>query len=145
MPGIAWFHFFAWRPNIRGGRIGSARWRISSACSCCRYCDPMPTTLPLLWFNPTYILHSTCLKKYLCWFGQKCRWSQVKIRFCVFTIVIACNSKKQPIVALSSTDVEYRGAAAATCDAIWLKRLLKDLLVEVFEPTVIYCNNINKI
>ena len=39
---------------------------------------------------------------------------------------IAWSSKKQPTVALSSTEAEYRGAAVTTCEAIWLKRLLKD-------------------
>ena len=31
----------------------------------------------------------------------------------------------------------------ATCIAIWLKSLLKDLQVEVSDPTTIYCNNLN--
>ena len=39
----------------------------------------------------------------------------------------AWTSKKQPIVALSSTEVEHRGSAVATCETIWLKRLPKDL------------------
>ena len=46
---------------------------------------------------------------------------------------------------LSSTEAEYRGAAVATCEAIWLKRLLKDLQVEVSDPTTIYCNNLSNI
>ena len=32
-----------------------------------------------------------------------------------------------------------------TCEAIWLKRLLKDLLVEESDPTTIYCDNLNSI
>ena len=40
---------------------------------------------------------------------------------------------------------EYRRAAVATCEAIWLKRLLKDLQVEVSDPTTIYCDNLNNI
>ena len=32
-----------------------------------------------------------------------------------------------------------------TCEAIWLKRLLKDLQEEVSDPTTIYCNNLNNI
>ena len=38
---------------------------------------------------------------------------------------------------------EYRGAVVATCEAIWLKRLLKDLQVEVPDPMMIYCDNLN--
>ena len=48
-----------------------------------------------------------------------------------------------PIVALSSTEAEYRGAAVATCEVIWLKRLLKDLPEKVSDPTTIYCDNLN--
>ena len=46
---------------------------------------------------------------------------------------------------MSSTETEYRGAAIATCEAIWLKRLLKDLQVVVFDPRTIYCDNLNNI
>ena len=55
------------------------------------------------------------------------------------------SSKKQPTVALLSTEAEYRGVAIATCEAIWLKRLLKDLQVEVSDPTTIYYDNLNNI
>jgi hypothetical protein len=48
-------------------------------------------------------------------------------------------------VALLSTEAEYRGAAVATCEAIWLKRLLKDLHEEVSNPTVIYSDNLSSI
>ena len=47
--------------------------------------------------------------------------------FSLGSAAIACNSKKQPTVALSSTEAKYRGAVVVTCKAIWLKRLLKDL------------------
>jgi histone deacetylase 1/2 len=58
---------------------------------------------------------------------------------------IAWSSKKQPTVALSNTEAEYRGAAVATCEAIWLKRLLKDLQEEVSDATEIYCDNLSSI
>ena len=64
---------------------------------------------------------------------------------CLGSAAIAWSSKKQPIVALSSTEAEYRGAAVATCEAIWLKRLLKDLQEEVSDPTTIYCDNLRSI
>ena len=61
--------------------------------------------------------------------------------FSLGSAVVAWSSKKQPTVALSSTEAKYRGAAVATCEAIWLKRLLKDLQ----DPTTIYCDNLSSI
>jgi hypothetical protein len=40
---------------------------------------------------------------------------------------ISWSSKKQPTVALSSMEAEYRGAAIATCEVVWLQKLLSDL------------------
>ena len=54
-------------------------------------------------------------------------------------------AKKQPTVALSSTEAEYRGATVATCEAIWLKRQLKDVKVEVSDLMTIYCDNLSNI
>ena len=45
------------------------------------------------------------------------------------------SSKKQPIVTLLSTKAKYRGAAVATCEAVWLKRILKDLGVPIKDLT----------
>ena len=58
---------------------------------------------------------------------------------------VAWSSKTQPTVALSSTEAEYRGAVVATCEAIWLKRLIKDLQEEVSDPTTIYYGNLSSI
>ena len=57
--------------------------------------------------------------------------------------MIAWSSKKQPTVPLSSTEVEYRGVSVATGTVIWLKRLLKDLHVEVSDLTKNYCDSVN--
>ena len=65
--------------------------------------------------------------------------------FSLGTATVAWSSKKQPIVALSSTEAEYRGATVATCKVIWLKRLLRDLHVEVSDLTTIYCDNLSSI
>jgi hypothetical protein len=65
--------------------------------------------------------------------------------FSIGSAAIAWSSKKQPTVALSSTEAEYRAAAVAMCEAIWVKRLLKEVHEEVSEPTVIYCDNLSSI
>jgi hypothetical protein len=40
---------------------------------------------------------------------------------------ISWSSKKQSTFALSSTKAEYRGAAIATCEVVWLQKLFSDL------------------
>ena len=65
--------------------------------------------------------------------------------FSLGSAAVAWSSKKQPTVALLSTEAEYRGTVFATCEAIWLKRLLKDLQEEVSDSTTIYCDNLNSI
>jgi len=40
-------------------------------------------------------------------------------------------AKKQPTVALSSTEAKYRGVAVAACEVAWLQMLLADLGIQV--------------
>jgi hypothetical protein len=40
---------------------------------------------------------------------------------------VTWSNKKQPIVALSSTEAEYRGVAMVACEVAWLRKLLGDL------------------
>ena len=65
--------------------------------------------------------------------------------FSLGSATVAWCSKKQPTIALLGTEAEYRGADVVTCEATWLKRLLKDLRVEVSNPTMIYDENLNNI
>ncbi|MCO5551191.1 hypothetical protein L7F22_004689 [Adiantum nelumboides] len=58
---------------------------------------------------------------------------------------VTWSSKKQSIVALSSTEAEYRGATVAACEVAWLKMLLQNLEIHVQDPIVIYCDNISSI
>ena len=81
------------------------------------------------------------------WYLVDVRW-QVQFSptmyFMSLYLDIKC-CKKQPIVALSSIEAEYRGAAITTCEAIWIKRLLRNLRVEVANPKTIFCDNLNNI
>jgi hypothetical protein len=44
-------------------------------------------------------------------------------------------------VALSSTEVEYVIATSTTCQVVWMRIMLKDLLQEQHEPTTMFCDN----
>ena len=65
--------------------------------------------------------------------------------FSLGNIAIAWSSNKQPIVTLSSTKVEYRGDAVATCGVAWLEMLLGDLGIQVQVVVLIHCDNISNI
>lgn len=65
--------------------------------------------------------------------------------FCLGSNVISWSSNKQDTVALSSTEAEYIAANECACEAVWLRRILKDLQLEQEEPTRIYCDNMSAI
>lgn len=54
---------------------------------------------------------------------------------------ISWQSKKQPVVALSSTEAEYISAATATKELLWLQSILSELGYPVQLPSVLYCDN----
>jgi hypothetical protein len=58
---------------------------------------------------------------------------------------VSWSSKKQPTVALSSTEAKYKGIAIVACEVIWLQKLLLDLRQLMDALVVIYCDNINSI
>jgi hypothetical protein len=58
---------------------------------------------------------------------------------------VSWSSKKQPTVALLSTEVEYRGVTIVACEVVWLQKLLSNLGLSVNAPVVIYCDNISSI
>ena len=55
------------------------------------------------------------------------RRSTSEFMFSLGSAAISWSIKKQPTVALSSTEAEYRGAAMAACEVAWLQKLLTDL------------------
>ena len=57
------------------------------------------------------------------------------------SMAVSWLSRKQKSIALSSAKVEYMAASQASCEALWLHKLLVDLLDQELRPTVIYCDN----
>ncbi|KAG9449460.1 hypothetical protein H6P81_009425 [Aristolochia fimbriata] len=64
--------------------------------------------------------------------------------FCIFLggSLISWSSKKQPTVARSSAEAEYRALAIAAAEASWILQLFKELKVFVSSPPVIWCDNL---
>jgi hypothetical protein len=63
---------------------------------------------------------------------------------CCFSLgsrVFSWFSKKQNLVALSSAEAMYVEAILATCEAIWLCKMLMGLFGQELETTVIRCDN----
>jgi hypothetical protein len=58
---------------------------------------------------------------------------------------ISWSSKKQPTIALSSTEVEYKGVTIVACEVVWLQKLFLDLEQSMDVHVVIYCDNISSI
>ena len=52
---------------------------------------------------------------------------------------ISCRTKKQPIVARSSAEAEYRAMVVTTCKLKWLKSLLKTLSILHMFPMYLFC------
>ena len=63
---------------------------------------------------------------------------------CCFSLgsaAVSWFSPKQKSVALSCAEVEYMAASQATCEALWLRKLLVDLFDQELRPTAIYCDD----
>eukprot|EP00253_Pinus_taeda_P027457 PITA_27457 len=55
--------------------------------------------------------------------------------------VVSWFSRKQQSVSLSSAEAEYMAAGLASCEAIWLRKMLFVLFGQPMRPSVIYCDN----
>ncbi len=54
---------------------------------------------------------------------------------------VCWNSKKQPTIALLSTEIEYKGVTMTTCEIVWLQKLFSNLEQLVDAHIVNYCDN----
>jgi hypothetical protein len=57
------------------------------------------------------------------------------------TGVVAWASKKQPIMTISLAEAEYVAGTSTTCQAVSMRRILKDLMHNQEKATTIYCDN----
>eukprot|EP00253_Pinus_taeda_P029808 PITA_29808 len=57
------------------------------------------------------------------------------------SVAVSWYNRKQRSVALSSAEVEYMVASQATCEAIWMQKILVGLFDQRMDLIVIYCDN----
>jgi transposase InsO family protein len=56
---------------------------------------------------------------------------------------ITWSAKKQLTVSRSSTEAEYRALASASAEVCWLRTLVKDLGLYLYDPPVLWCDNVS--
>ncbi|GAA0184229.1 transmembrane signal receptor [Lithospermum erythrorhizon] len=64
--------------------------------------------------------------------------------YCLFLgpNLVSWSSKKQPTVARSSSEAEYRALASAAAEITWMQHLLKDLHISLYAAAQAFCDNI---
>ncbi|XP_027340865.1 uncharacterized protein LOC113854179 [Abrus precatorius] len=76
------------------------------------------------------------------WCGDKGdRKSTAGYIFFIEGAPISWSSKKEPVVALSSSEAEYIAAAEAACQAAWLEKLMNELKIKLKSKTTLMVDN----
>jgi hypothetical protein len=56
---------------------------------------------------------------------------------------VTWSAKKQLTVSRSSTEAEYRALASASAELCWLRTLVKDLGIYLYDPPILWCDNVS--
>ncbi|XP_073049461.1 secreted RxLR effector protein 161-like [Primulina eburnea] len=55
--------------------------------------------------------------------------------------LVTWRSKKQPVVSRSSAEAEFRALSLATCEGIWIRRMMAELKMPYHESVILNCDN----
>ena len=61
--------------------------------------------------------------------------------FFIGEVAVSWNCKKQPTIALSTTEAEYMAASHCTKEAIWIRKLMADVGLHQGRAMTIMCDN----
>ncbi|GJW09622.1 ribonuclease H-like domain-containing protein [Tanacetum coccineum] len=63
--------------------------------------------------------------------------------YCIFVNgnLVSWKSKKHATLSKSSTEAEYRAMASATCEVMWVLKVLQDLGQDGLVPVTLFCDN----
>ncbi|GJW38085.1 ribonuclease H-like domain-containing protein [Tanacetum coccineum] len=75
---------------------------------------------------------------------SKCQVTRKSVLgYCVFVNgnLVSWKSKKQATLSKSSDKAEYRAMASATCEVMWIIKILKDFNIDNVIPASLFCDN----
>ena len=68
-------------------------------------------------------------------------WTDGRLLFHLGSGAISWASQKQPIVTLSTTEVEDVATTSAACEAMWIRQIMSNLMQDQEGATKIHCDN----
>lgn len=82
---------------------------------------------------------------FVMWWGGCPVTRQSTTEFCVYlgSNIISWSSKKQPTVAWSISEAEYRAIATTTVEITWLTFLLREIDIPLLKPPELFCDNLS--
>eukprot|EP00253_Pinus_taeda_P004156 PITA_04156 len=105
-------------------------------------------TRPDICFAVNTMSQFMCEPRKVHWWLQNtfcgCAYDRKSTSGCCFGLgsaVVSWFSRKQQSVALSSAEAEYMAVSLASCEAIWLRKMLFGLFGQPLRPSMIYCDN----